>query len=248
MEFLIIAPEHSQRATQFQAFLAGQGHSAARIAPGQRVPAAKECWLGAAFFDGANPQENHEALRYLGMPLTFAPATASDTAILQALRACCDIGPITPDLRKQLAEPLVTAVEQTLSQMAGAEVTVRSAYQSSHPAGMGDLSVTLTLTQSLEGLLILSYSAGTAEALARRILADVAEQLDPAMIADCMGEIANIVAGQAKALLHGTPNHFLFSTPKITLGEEGMAFKEGMTSLVLALECEQGAFALQLCR
>jgi CheY-specific phosphatase CheX len=76
----------------------------------------------------------------------------------------------------------------------------------------------------------------------------VAEQLDPAMVADCMGEIANIIAGQAKALLHGTPNHFVFSTPTVTLGEQKMVFKDKMTSLVIAFECEQGPFALQLCR
>jgi chemotaxis protein CheX len=248
VEFLIIAPEQSQRATQFQQFLAGQGQSAARIAPGQRVPAAKQCWLGAALFDGGSSREIEEPLCYLGIgPIVVAAATP-DADLLQELQARCDIEPISADLRRQLAEPLVTAVQQTLSQMAGAEVIVVSTYQRAKPAGLGDVSVTLTLSQSLEGLLILSFSTSTAEALARRILADVAEQQDPAMVADCMGEIANIIAGQAKALLHGTPNHFVFSTPKVTFAEQGMVFKDGMTSLVIALECEQGAFALQMGR
>jgi CheY-specific phosphatase CheX len=33
------------------------------------------------------------------------------------------------------------------------------------------------------------------------------------MIRDCIGEVANIIAGQAKTLLYGTPLHFNFSPP-----------------------------------
>lgn len=248
MEFLIIAPDDSQRATQFQQFLASLGHSAVRIDAGQRVPTAKQCWQGATAFDGADMREIDEPLRYLGIPCARVAAATPDAEVLQELQSRCVIGPLAPDLRRQLAEPLVTAVEQTLSQMAGAEVTVRSTYQRGKPAALGDVSVTLTLSHSLEGLLILSFSTSTAEALARRILVDVAEQLDPVMVADCMGEIANIVAGQAKALLHGTPNHFVFSTPMVTLGPDNKMFKDGMTSLVIVFDSEQGVFALQLCR
>jgi chemotaxis protein CheX len=273
VEYLIIAPDDSQRATQFQQFLASQGHSAACGAPRQRVPAAKQCWLGAVFFEGgpdlpAQVRAIHESLRYLGIPLAAVaavPAEArmqvqaagaellgdpalSDAQILQEMQSRCLIEPLAPDVRRQLAGPLVTAVEQTLSQMADAEVTVRSAYQRGQPTALGDLSVTLTLSHSLEGLLILSFSKTTADALARRILADAGDELDPVMVTDCMGEIGNIIAGQAKALFHGTSNHFVFSTPSITIGQQGMKFKEGMTSLVIAFESEKGAFALQLCR
>ncbi len=273
MEFLIIASDQSHRAVQFQQFLAGRGHRGRRIAVGQRIPAAEQCWLGAVCFDGDtdHPTLVHaiqESVRYLGIPLAVvAPiqpklqtqvraagaelicdAATPDAQILDELQSRCHIHELAPNLQKDLGDPLVTAVAQTLSQMAGVEVMVHSLYQRNQPTSLGDLSVTLTLSGSLEGLLILSFSMSTAEALARRILADAAAELDPVMVKDCIGEIANIIAGQAKALFHGTANHFVFSTPSVTIGAQGALFKNGMTSVVIAFGTEHGGFALQLCR
>ncbi len=62
-----------------------------------------------------------------------------------------------------------------------------------------------------------------------------------------MGEITNVIAGQAKALLHGTPHHFSFSPPVVTGPSAGLKLPENMDSLVLAFDSDVGGCALQLC-
>ena len=239
------------------------------------MPASERHWLGAVFFDPAAAilpalvRELREPLRYLSVPLVvvtaqedpelqkqihaagaeliYAPSTP-DALILKELSACCRVQPVTPELRAELLEPLITGVRQTLREMAKTEVVVRAVYQRENVVALGDVSAALALSHSLEGALILSLSMKTAEALARRILADAAAELDPTLIKDCMGEVVNIIAGQAKALLAGTPNHFVFSTPTVTVGQHGMKVPDNMSSLVIAFHSDHGAFALQLCR
>src|SRR5512147_732929 len=97
--------------------------------------------------------------------------------------------------------------------MAGVEVIVRSIDRHAAPVAIGDVRAAVAIKASFDGLLILSFSAPAAASVSRRILAGFRQELNPDMIRDCVGEIANVVAGQAKALLAGTPYHFLFSPP-----------------------------------
>lgn len=113
--------------------------------------------------------------------------------------------------------PFVAAVVATLREMAGVEAVPRGAVRPPGPDEFGDLSAVLRLSAEGEGYLVLSFPTETATALAVRILGGAAEA-DAGMVRDCAGELANVVAGQAKALLSGTPDHFTFSTPWVDAG------------------------------
>ena len=275
MDILVYASEPSDRAASFEKFVHEEGHQVQRVAPGKRLPASEHLWLGAVFFDqGAADlpallREPREQLRYLGISLVVvtpqekvdsqkqlcaagadvvcAPDTP-DALILKELIGRSHAQPVAPELRAQLVEPLITAVTQTLSEMAGAEAFARSVYQRETPAVLGDVSASLEISSPLEGALILSFSKGTAEALEKRVFAEVVSEPDRALLPDCMGEIANVLAGQAKALLAGTPYHFIFSTPHVSTSEHGIKLRENMDSLVIAFDSDLGGLALQLCR
>jgi chemotaxis protein CheX len=270
LDILVISPENSERAAQFEQFVRAEGHRVQRFIPGQRLPAVEQCLLGAVLFDlgAANlPELLHglrEPLRYLSVPLlvvtaqekadfqnagadlTCDPGTP-DAVILKELNSRCHAQPVSPEVRAQLADPLITAVRQTLRDMVETEAIVRCVYQRETPTPLGDISALLKISATLEGVLILSFSMTTAEAMARRVFAEVGTELHAALIQDCMGEIANVVAGQAKALLGGTPYHFVFSSPNVTLGSHDLALSEKMSSLVIAFESDLGGLALQLC-
>lgn len=143
----------------------------------------------------------------------------------------------------ELMGPFAEAVALSLREMAGVEAAVREVAPATGPGGFGDISAVLRLSTGGEGYLVLSLPAATAAALATRILADVGEP-DEAMIRDCAGEMANVIAGQAKAMLVGTPHHFTFSTPRVTSGDPGLPPGERW---VAAFVCEAGAFTLHLC-
>jgi chemotaxis protein CheX len=95
--------------------------------------------------------------------------------------------------------------------------------------------------------MVLGFDRPTAQALAERVLAGLPEAKDAAMQYDCLGEVANVVAGQAKALLAETPYHFYFSTPTVITGvHKDIRATPGRECLVLGFGSELGDFVLQV--
>jgi chemotaxis protein CheX len=148
---------------------------------------------------------------------------------------------------QNLVEQLATAVCQALVEMTGVEFTRRSAEDREAPAALGDIVATLELSGPFAGLLVMSFGTQAAEALAARVLAEVHEEVTPALVRDCMGEITNVIAGQAKALLKGTPYHFTFSAPVVVAAADFNPSAASLGALVLTFDSAVGGCALQLC-
>jgi CheY-specific phosphatase CheX len=148
------------------------------------------------------------------------------------------------DAPDELLEPFITAVATTLREMPGTEIVVRDTFRAAGGEGLADVSAILQLDAEVEGWLILSLPAGTAEALAGRVLADISGKPDEGMVRDCVHELLNVIAGQAKALLFGTPRHFTFTTPTVlTAVPPGAATGRW----VIGFDSEVGVFSLHLC-
>jgi chemotaxis protein CheX len=147
----------------------------------------------------------------------------------------------TPD---DFRDAFTAAVEMALRELAGVEVVRRGTSRAVGGDGLDEVSVVLRLDGEAVRWAILSFPAGTAAAVARRVLAEIAGEPDDGMIRDCVAEVLNVIAGQAKALLFGTPHHFLLSTPtalaaaSIDLSEERAAVR---------FDSEAGGFTLHLC-
>jgi chemotaxis protein CheX len=156
------------------------------------------------------------------------------------------VEPVSAEVRDQLVEPLITATRAALGEMANTEVVVRVMCQNPGPQALGDISAVLRLTFASEGTLVLSFPERTATAFARRILTGVSAEVDEQLVRDCVGEIGNVVAGQAKALLAGTPYHFTFSLPRVVAGVDEFRPAPGLDCLMVAFNSEQGEFALRL--
>jgi CheY-specific phosphatase CheX len=146
----------------------------------------------------------------------------------------------TPDA---LIEPFTTAVVTTLREMAGVEALVRDTGPADGGEGPADVSVALRLNADAERWVVLSFPPGTAAALARRVLADIGDEPDGGMIRDCVGELLNVIAGQAKALLFGTPHHFTLSTPTAPI--DGRAGPVAQRSAI-RFDSDAGPFTLHL--
>jgi CheY-specific phosphatase CheX len=121
-----------------------------------------------------------------------------------------DSGPIGD----ALFQPFVDSVRTALLEMAGIEVAIRSTSGAASP-GAGDIIAVVELTSTPPMTLMLSFPGRTAEALAAQILTDVKVTTDDVVTKDCVREIANVVAGQAKTALSATPHHFSCSLPTI---------------------------------
>lgn len=155
--------------------------------------------------------------------------------------------PVGAATQHEVLDPFIEAVSMTLREMVGVDVAVQAVFEKSAHQTVGDVSALLTLAFPAEGRLVLSFPAPTAAALARRVLADVVDEPDPAMVNDCMGELTNVIAGQAKALLLGTRYHFTLSTPTVLTGAgREIRHPEGAHCLVVTFASDVGDFALEL--
>ena len=159
------------------------------------------------------------------------------------------LNPVGQEIREQLLDPFINAVCGTVRDWAGAEAIVHATGRQTQRPPLADVAATLELTfPEQRGILVLAFPTQTAEALARRVLAETSVAVNDELVRDCLGELANVTAGQAKAMLHGTAFRISFATPKVASGasQNDMAWPSE-NWLVALLTCELGDFALQLC-
>jgi CheY-specific phosphatase CheX len=116
------------------------------------------------------------------------------------------------DVDDPIVEAFGEAVGVTLREMAGVEAVLCGMADGPVADGPDTLSVLLRLTSG-DGYIALCFPGPVAAVIARRVLAETGAEPDAVMVRDCLGEVANVIAGQAKTLLCGTPHHFFFSTP-----------------------------------
>ena len=144
-------------------------------------------------------------------------------------------------VRDELLPPLIEAATVVLREMAAVEAVPRDGAD----APPADLAAVLRVRAETAGRLVLALPAATAEALARRVLGAAVGDPDAAMIRDCAGELANVIAGQLKTLLHGTRHHFTLATPTVVAGPEAGPATAGEDLLVVAFESDAGPFVLR---
>jgi chemotaxis protein CheX len=161
---------------------------------------------------------------------------------------CPDAQPVSPAVREGLLEPFIAAAALTLTELAQVEPVVRSMYVTAIPRTLGDISALLPLSTDQGEVLVLSFPAATAAALAGRVLAEVNPNPEDELIGDCIGELANVIAGQAKTLLAETPYQLLLGTPSVLSGAGvDVGSPPDIGSLVVVFGSDAGDFALQVC-
>jgi CheY-specific phosphatase CheX len=143
---------------------------------------------------------------------------------------------------QQIVDAFVTATTTAVGEWVGADIAVRAATRSSPPGTPGAMLARIDLDGEQLLRLNMIFPPSTAMALARLALRDAAINPDLDLVRDCMCEIANIVAGQAKALLAGTPLHFSFSPPKLDAGPNPDSFQ----GVAISFVCELREFAAEI--
>lgn len=146
----------------------------------------------------------------------------------------------------ELVSAFCEATPLALREMAEVEAIVRETSTADSTDRYGDVSAILRLTTSLGDVsLVMSYPEQTAKALAEHVLASVTDNVSREMVNDCVGEVANVVAGQAKAMLVGSPAHFTLSTPVV---REGDTSPPSGDRRVIEFDSNVGVFVIQLCQ
>ena len=103
------------------------------------------------------------------------------------------------------------------------------------------VTAAITLRRAAEGRLMVAFPRPVLEALTARYLGD-RTPLTPELVDDAAGEFANVIAGQAKTMLRGTPYHYALSTPR--LGKDGDPPGTEMEFLALPFHTDIGRFTV----
>jgi chemotaxis protein CheX len=193
------------------------------------------------------PKESSTRLMAAGASYVLAPS-CTDEQLMAEITARCDIQPVVEELREALLKPFSEAAMMAMKEMAGMQITINTVYQKNGYRMFGDISAVIGLIAKTEGSLVISFPSETAKAVVGRILASVQCESNDDVIRDCVGEIANVIAGQARGVMIDTPYRFGMSTPTIVAGaHHEICHKAGMPCLVVVFGSDVGDFAMQLC-
>jgi chemotaxis protein CheX len=145
---------------------------------------------------------------------------------------------VNPEVVVAFTAATVTAFQE----LTDTEVLCREPAVSSPTPPAADICAAIELRRHPPGLLACAFPAAVVEALARRYLPP-GVALTPDLLDDAAGEFANVIAGQAKSMLKGTPFHFALSTPVVT--RCGFPTRtRSAPGTELAFECDAGLFRL----
>ena len=147
----------------------------------------------------------------------------------------------------ELAKPFITAVHTVLSTMAGVTPCPGKPYVKKNLKACGDISAIVGITGAYRGTISLTFSRACAVHLVKAMLGDDISDIIQDT-SDAVGEITNMVSGQARAGLSEMGIVLQGSTPSIILGD-GHVISHVSSSPIIAIpfDTQAGNFTLEFC-
>ena len=143
-----------------------------------------------------------------------------------------------------LAKPFVQATINVLSSMTGLSPVPGKPYIKNTDKAQGDVSAIVGITGCKSGAIALSFSQSCAIALVKGMLGDAIEDII-ADTRDAVGEITNMISGQARATLSEMGLPLQGSTPSIIFGaNHSLSFPGQVTTVAIPFETDYGTFTL----
>jgi CheY-specific phosphatase CheX len=140
----------------------------------------------------------------------------------------------------EVVDAFTSATVTAFQELAGTEVALCEPAVASLSPPPADVNAVIELRRQTPGRLICAFPSAVLEALSRRYLPP-GLALTPDILDDTAGEFANVIAGQAKTMLKGTPYHYALSTPIVTrnrcVPRPGSA-----DGIELRFDCDAGPF------
>lgn len=145
----------------------------------------------------------------------------------------------------QFINPFVGAVKTVFKTMVSTDITVGKpvVVRSAHEM-RADVSAVIGLSGDAVGAVVLSLPVATAEAAASKFAGVQMDQTHPDF-SDALGELANMVAGSAKAKLEGL--NVSISLPSVIIGREHIVSQSrNKPRLLLPCESALGSFNVEV--
>jgi chemotaxis protein CheX len=147
----------------------------------------------------------------------------------------------------ELAKPFIKAAVDVLTTMAFIKPEVGKPYVKKDTVAAGDVSGMVGVTGEKNGSVSLTFSKGCAVAIVKNMLGD---EIDDIMqdVKDAVGELTNMISGQARAGLAEKGLVFEGSTPTVVMGD-GHTISHMSKSPIMAIPftTPNGDFTIEFC-
>ena len=133
--------------------------------------------------------------------------------------------------------PFVDAVRRLFQTMLTLPVTIGSPGLNREARPRHEICGVIGVTGAIAGQVVVSMPPSLAASLASELLGDTVEHIDDDCL-DAVGEIANMIAGNAKTDF--PENEGTISVPKVVVGSEKVAYPDATPVISIPCETDQG--------
>jgi Predicted inhibitor of MCP methylation, homolog of CheC len=146
-----------------------------------------------------------------------------------------------------ISQPFIDATLSILTAMAGMSASVGKPFVKNSRMASGSVSAIVGVTGDMRGTISVSFSQSCAHALVRGMLGvDIEDSIED--IQDAVGEMANMVSGQARAGLKNMGITLQGSTPTVIIGENHIIRHiSASPANAIPFETASGAFTVEFC-
>jgi chemotaxis protein CheX len=148
----------------------------------------------------------------------------------------------------EVAKAIAAAVKNVLSTMAGMTPKLGKPFikKDDNPA-LGEFSAVIGVTGAYKGSICVTFDRSGAECVVRAMLGDAVENLEQDAV-DTVGEIANMISGQARASLAEGGVMLQGSTPTIVTGKEHRIIHLSKAPVhCIPFAVPEGGFVVEFC-
>ncbi|MDR1946192.1 MAG: chemotaxis protein CheX [Desulfovibrio sp.] len=147
----------------------------------------------------------------------------------------------------EIARDFVKATLDILNTMAGMRAQAGMPFIKKDRTAGGDVSAIIGVTGDRTGTISVTFSRGCAVALVKGMLGDSAEDIIKD-IQDAVGEVANMVSGQARASLAVRGTVMQGSTPSVIMGDgHTISHQSGKPVVAIPFSTDAGDFTVEFC-
>jgi chemotaxis protein CheX len=147
----------------------------------------------------------------------------------------------------ELAKPFIKATKDVLSMMAMVDPKAGRPYVKKNNVATGDVTGIVGLTGDKIGSVSISFDKKLAVTIVKNMLGDDIQDLLQD-VKDAVGEITNMISGQARAGLSGMGLTFQGGTPTVIMGDKHtISHATNEPVMAIPFTAEGGDFVIEFC-
>lgn len=140
--------------------------------------------------------------------------------------------------------PFIIATDNCFTTMMNLQIKPEAPQLKKYPYPTYDISGVIGLSGDAQGAISLSFNHSTAMVFVNKMLGGIGETSEDDMI-DGVGEIVNIIAGNAK--VHLSKFNLSISLPNVIIGDKHtLAGQSGSPTIVVPFSCEHWQFIMEV--